>query len=442
MIRRKARDRSERRSRRDPCESPRIGKSASTRISCLGIRLRRELAASESGFVEIGLGSRDQSPGKLLSAEAYGRLLPSSENWEASGAVQVGESPGNDLRSTYRFRVGTLRVYGPARGDNIAATRVLFAGSNLSEDSFLGGKRLLCRSLTRNAASTHGETCGVAVDGELNELEYEALWLTISFVTGNRANTLAVESYNEHGELIEIVHRRGSGQSIGRNAPFHIYYGPLTSQGLKMIGDGFKRLLSASFPIEMSIHHIMEGNSGNLETDAQHLMLGIHTAIEAWNRKFEFEEWIDDELWEPIFDRVRKHLVRPVLRPIYDDIGKDEIVPVMYAAMRHANRTTTAWRQKNLFEGLGIDVSDVDTIRVLAMRDELLHNGYFLRRWHELSKVERQQRVDDVARLRNIAHLVAFRLLAYEGQCFDFLTYEAKMVASVKLPPNIASPPA
>jgi hypothetical protein len=84
----------------------------------------------------------------------------------------------------------------------------------------------------------------------------------------------------------------------------------------------------------------------------------------------------------------------------------------------------------------------VDTIRVLAMRDELLHNGYFLRRWHELSKVERQQRVDDVARLRNIAHLVAFRLLAYEGQCFDFLTYEAKMVASVKLPPNIASPPA
>jgi hypothetical protein len=105
------------------------------------------------------------------------------------------------------------------------------------------------------------------------------------------------------------------------------------------------------------------------------------------------------------------------------------------AKLAHANRTTTAWRQRKLFDDLGIDVSGDDMGRILHMRDELLHNGYLLKRWSQLTESERQQRYDDVGRLRRLALFVLFRLTGYEGQFQDPLTYQP-----ITMPPRSHGP--
>lgn len=59
----------------------------------------------------------------------------------------------------------------------------------------------------------------------------------------------------------------------------------------------------------------------------------------------------------------------------------------------------------------------------------------------QLSETEQRQRLDDIARLRNFAHAVVFRLAGFSGECFDFLTHQARRVAAVDLASDIASQP-
>jgi len=93
-----------------------------------------------------------------------------------------------------------------------------------------------------------------------------------------------------------------------------------------------------------------------------------------------------------------------------------------------------------MFEALQIDVTDDDNARALSLRNELLHNGYFLKRWRDLNHEERQRRRDDVERLRRLVLLIILRLTAYEGQFVSPVRPGPETVKSVPLPPDIAAP--
>lgn len=396
-------------------------------------------AAAAGGAIELSISDfmlREHSPGKLLGASGYGRIEARSGNWIIPRCANTGSRGGEGDKTIYIFRVDELAIFGPAVGRDVAAVRRVFEGSEISRRSRIGGNELILKALTNDAEQPEDELTSAITIGTLDEVQELSLLYGLSFISGNRINTLLSDTFDVAGDRIEIRHRRGSGMSDGRNAPFHIHYGWITPEGMEQIFDGFTRLHRAGFPIEMVVHHLTEANTNNLDIDAQHLTLAIHTAIEAWNRLFGVDLWIDDEIWEEWFELLRRHILRPALRPAYDDIG-NEVISNMWSVGRHANRSLTSWRQRQFFNAMTIDVRDEDTKRVLAMRDELLHNGYFLRRFQQLTPEEQQQRIDDIARLRNLAHTITFHLAGFSGECFDFLKHHKRSIAPLTLPDQI-----
>jgi len=384
---------------------------------------------------------RDQNPGKLIAERGYARIESVKGNWAITKCINDGSGDGPGPEETsWRFKVQELVIHGPAQGRDTAAVRTIFEGSDLGGASEIGGKTLLLTALSKDAESPADELLSATTVGTLDEVQDLSLLYTLSFISGNRLNVLLSDYFDEDGELIEIRHQRGAGMSRGRNAPFHRFYGRITATGIEQIADGFTRLMRAGFPIAIIVHHLTEANTNDLDLDGQHLTLAIHAAIEAWNRIFGVDLWIEDERWEKSWFALLRKIFRPVLKPYYKDIGND-VVSNIWVVLRHANRSQTSWRQRQLFAALDIDVSDCDSKRVLAMRDELLHNGYFLKRFGELTAEERQLRLDDIARLRNLAHTIVFRLAGFSGECFDFLAHGKRLITSGQLPDKIATQP-
>jgi hypothetical protein len=366
--------------------------------------------------------------GNLITAEGKGSIVPDGGGWKANDAINSGQHSefGANSRnlSTFKFYVGNLEIHGPSYGARIAATREIYAGGEWNHATEFRDRRVVVRALSRDAAGFEDETLAITVDGELGRLNSEALWLWASLISGNRLGALLTEYYDEGGLLIAQVHRRGS-PGIGRWQFFRPFYAPFSAEGAQAMLDGIAQLLEGDFPIEVVFDHLFQ--AVRLSTDAQaiHLVLAYHAAIEAWNRKHGRENWMDDKPWSKQARRIRKEFVPT---EFYDEIGEN-LTANLKPILAHANRTTTAWRQANLFEALGIDVSGDDARRILKMRDELLHNGYFLKRWDELSEEERQHRYDDVERLRRLVLFVIFRLTGYVGQFQDPVTFELMQIA-------------
>jgi hypothetical protein len=354
--------------------------------------------------------------------------VPDAGGWGAQHVLYTGQHSewGANTRNltTFQFYVGSLDIHGPSHAAPIAATRFIYAGGEWNHTSAFHDRMLVVRALSENALKMQDEILSVTIEGEADAIDADALWLWGSFISGNHMAALATEYYAADGSLISRVHRRGYLGS-GRRQYFRRFYTPFSAEGMQRMLEGLARLLRENFPVDVALDHLLQAVTGKIDIDAIHLALSYHTAIEAWNRACGLENWIDDNIWEKIAKHIRKDLVSEEL---YDCIG-DEMKENLKAILPHANRTTTAWRQSNLFESLGIDVSGSDAKRVLKMRDELLHNGYLVKRWSALSAQEAQERHDAVERLRKLALLVVFRLTGYEGTYLDPVSFIEQNIA-------------
>jgi hypothetical protein len=244
-----------------------------------------------------------------------------------------------------------------------------------------------------------------------------------SFLSGRRVRQLYAESYDADGLLVEREYRQGGAGSVGNFEPFHSRLAPLTAEYLAVIGDGFVRALHGKFPIGVMLHHLHSANEGNPETDAQSLLLAIHTSFEAWNKEFGVRELVDKEVFCPILDGMLE-----LLEPIYLTIGP-EWAETIKNKIRSSNNTSTNYRERDLFQKLSI-VLDKRDRSALATRNQLIHNGYFLRRWHELSDAERQDRVDMPARLRNLVHQIILKLVGFTGAAVEATRYGSLQIES------------
>lgn len=396
---------------------------------------RRSLQSLPQGSA-LGFGGlfRNAVGGQLVREHERGRMVSEDGAWSAEHVTLYGQTSGGP-ENTYRFKVGEIIVHGPAFGEAIAATRDVYAGAEWSAAGELEGRLFIVRHLSTDANRREDERIAVAYIGEPDNIESEAMWLMLSFVAGNRVHALARERYNAGGVLIDVTHHRGTGIGEGRDAPFRPFYTPVAPDGFTVMGTSIARLLRAKFPIDVIFEHLHMATSGNIEVDAQHFILAIHCAFEAWNRKLGISEWVDDDCWGWFIAKARHHL----LSPIYDTIGP-EMKANVASALRHANRTTTAWRQSELLRALQIDASAPDVQRALSVRDEILHNGCFLKRWEDLTHQERQERFSDVQRLRKITLTIILRLTSYEGQFIDPVTYQNDNIARVPLPEALFRP--
>lgn len=382
---------------------------------------------------------RPTSPGVLVRPEHRGYIVPDAHGWEAHRATHYGITHGmsNDL---FRFMVDALIVEGPMSGQPVAATRQIYSRGSWSTTTMFQGHPLLVSSLSDDEANEcedyRSETLAVTTDYQMEEHDGEALWNMLNFVTGNTVRHLADEYYADDGQLIRTEYRFGSPARDVRRKFFHLFHGQPSAEGIGAITGGMYRLLRAEFPIEVIVQHLLASAGNTVDVEAQHLVLAIHTAIEAWNRFFGREVWIDQNAWKRDADRIRKEFIP---EEFFTRVGPD-MKRSIRNVLAHANRTTTGWRQTNFFEGLQLDVSDPDSVRILRLRNELLHNGHFLKRFDELSYEEQQQRFSDVERLRRLVLLVIFRLLGFAGDFMNPVNFQAEHVVAVPLPALIAPP--
>jgi hypothetical protein len=280
------------------------------------------------------------------------------------------------------------------------------------------------KGLTEKSASIADEVLSITTEGEVAAVDERAMWVWASIISGNSLGHLMTEYYAEDGSLISRIHRRSS-VGLGRRQYFRPYYAPFNCDAIDRALNELARLMRDDFPIDIVVTHLMQAVTGTIDIDAVYLVLAYHAAIEGWNGLHGFDDWIDRKPWEAFAKHIRKHLIPGDL---YESVGS-EMKDNLRAVLPSASRTTTAWRQRNLFEALGIDVASDDARRILKIRDEILHNGYLRPRWGELTPEQRQQRLDDVERLRRLALFVLFRLTGYHGEYLDPVTFERRMLA-------------
>jgi hypothetical protein len=387
-------------------------------------------------MVQTGGLFRTVAPNVLLGPDAHGSIVPDDGGWECLQATFVGQNSdhghGED-RQTFRFAVTELIVPGPAADHTAAVTRQIYAGGDWNSAAEFQGKLMLIRALTEQPVSREEETIAATMEWCLEGIPAEAIWLTLSFITGNAVKHLAEEFYDDEGTLIKTVHHLGNPMRDVRRQFFHRFHGPLGPNGIGVIADGIVRLMHVRFPIEVILEHLHESAGRSIDVEAQHLVLAIHTAIEAWNHQFGIEEWIDKRIWETYASNLRRNLIPA---EVYDDIGQ-EMRSNVRDDLAHSNRTTMGWRESELFRRLEIAVT-ADDHRALKLRNQLLHNGYFLRRWGDLTLAEQQQRHLDVERLRRLVLLIVFRLTCYAGSFMSPLTYSREDVHAIPLPELIA----
>ena len=389
----------------------------------------RMIAELPSGTVNpSGAIFRSIVPGRLVGAEGHGRIEPDAGGWTADDVFYVSTrshySP-TEPSATFLFHIGSLTLDGTARGSPVAAVRFIYAGGGWSHVTEFGERAVVVRAVSESATSIEEEALSVTIEGDPDDIDSEAIWLWASLISGNSLGALLTEFYAEDGALIRQVHRRGN-LGTERHRFFRPFYAPFSPAGMREGLLGFARCLRSGFPIEVIMDHILQAAAGNIDVDAVHLTLANHTALEAWNREHGFEKWIDGRVW----NRFANHIFNDLIpQAMYETIGPDLTANVQ-SALRNAARTTTGWRQARFYDALGIDVSGADAKRTLRMRNELLHNGYFLQRWHELSPEQAQRRRDDVERLRRLALCVVFRLIGYSGPFLDPVTFQLRNMPS------------
>jgi hypothetical protein len=402
-----------------------------------------EVLRQAPGWSEVtGALFRVFSPGKLIGDAGRGRIVPDAGPLDARDVINTGHTfgfkRGKGRTATFGFRIGEFVEHGPAYGHVVTAQRHIFAGGSWNHVTEFFDRPVAVRFLTPDATSIDDETLAIIIVGELDDIDAEALWLWASFISGNIIAPMAIESYASDGRLVARSRRPGR-PGTERHEYFRPAFAPFSPDGMHAMLEGLSHSIRSGFPINVVMAHLFESATGDVDFDGIHLTLSYHTAIEAWNRLHGAEYFTHESSQCPMDDKTWEKVTRPIRRSdsakeFFRHVG-DALASSVRAKLAHANRTTTAWRQRKLFDDLGIDVSGEDMKRILDMRDELLHNGYLLKRWSQLTESERQRRYDDIGRLRRLALFVLFRLTGYEGPFQDPLSYQP-----ITIPPRSQGP--
>jgi hypothetical protein len=398
----------------------------------------REMAAAERAPVPLGGLFRIVAPGRLLGPADQGVITPEGRAWEGFHATYVGQRDGgDDGRATiYDFTIARLVVHGQGDPGRVGAVRHIYAGGAWNGWGIYHRHYMIVRSLSDNPRNREEETIAATFDWKLQDIHAEAAWQALNFFTGNTVKHLAEELYDDDGVLIRRVHQFGNNVSDARREFFHRFHGPPAPNAMGTLGEGFVRLMQANFPIEVVLEHLHESAGRSIDVEAQHLVLAIHTAIEAWNRSFGREQWVESRKWRRTAKSLRSSLeAQDEFRALRAELQEN-----IRTAVTCANDTTMGWRQREFFRALGIDITEPDNARVLRLRNELLHNGHFLERWHDLAHDLQQQRHQDIERLRRLVLLIVFKLTGYVGEFMSPITYTREHVDGIDLPEAIRPP--
>jgi hypothetical protein len=298
---------------------------------------------------------------KAPYGESSGSLTTRDESWSAQRVNDAGAaSNGDRLFSTMALAVGR------ANAGDVAATRLVIAGAAWHGTGMLDGRRVIVHRLSQDVVSHHDHRLTVTVEGNLDEAAIETIGRACGFVTGIDVEILRVERYSAQGILLQVEHRRGYRRlGRGTHSPFTGVPDEDRMRAWLALVEAFPRLLEAGIPIDMIVDQICAHNQvAQIHVSAQLLLMATVTTAH--------QRLHGDEVGEPSASR-RKELER-------------------------------------LDRDLKLGLSPEDFDRYDKLRVELLEAGFFHRPGYETGRPQR-----DIKFLRDLAHVIVFRLCGYTG---------------------------
>lgn len=402
---------------------------------------------------EVPLGGspreiHDVEPGSLLGPEAVGEadLMPGlrlegitgSFEWNGLGTpisftarrLSVQCNDNND--ATPRFHRYTFRG-GRFRGwplSTIRVSRRTRRGYHREErrdscDSVLFERRGRITQVADDEFEQRNQVLGVTLDGApLDDAEQHVLWLTISFLAGNRVQPIAIEHFDDAAELISV--ERLSAVEYGEASSYPPFDFRISERragpDVRVLTGGIAGLVAEGVPIAEAIHHLHDANTGYTQVELKNLLFCIHTLFEWWA-----DRWAQREIET---EKAHKHL-RRALSPDIDRVfaGGDELREAVHRSVRYACNRVGADLQEIFFDSLGVTLGSLD-LRALRRRNNLFHNGFLKKKEEQTVHDFYQELFDDTRTLRTLAHIAVLKLAGYSGEVFDYRSYASIDVRS------------
>ena len=321
------------------------------------------------------------------SGESNGRIVSADGTWSAPNVNDAGRASDGD----HLFETHELEVVRDA-ASKVAATRLVFAGVAWSGTSLLDGRQVVACPLTRDVASHHDRRMAITIEGDVSPAQTKTIRRACSFVSGHGVEVLRYETYSAHGSLIRLTHHRGF-RRVGRaiHSPFVDIADEHRMRAWTALAEAMPRLLEAGVPIDIVINHISGQNQVvEIEVSAALMMLAAMTAIH--------HRMHGDKVNEGATSRRRE--------------------------LAHLNRE------------LKLGLSDADIDRFEKLRVELLETGFFHKFLDEANRRPihpdhpRQTRAQlDIKFIRDVAHLIVFRLCGYSGPFYSAEQFAVRELA-------------
>jgi hypothetical protein len=308
--------------------------------------------------------------------EANGQIGAVNGTWRAPRVNDAGPSAAGD-----RLFATQELVIGRDGSESVAATRLVLAGAAWRGSEALGGRRFVASPLSHEVVSHHDARLSIAAEGVLDDTVVQAIDRASSFIAGIDLELLRIDAFSSGGELVQARHLRGF-RRVGRG-PHSPFTGIADEHRMRAWGalvEAIPHLEKERVPIITMINHIgSHNNVAEINTSAALLLLATQTMC-------------------------------------YDRTHGGELVSGA-ASYRHD--------LKLLSDKLSLGLRDEDLDRFEKLRAELLDAGFFHKPGYETGRPQK-----DIKFLRDIAHMIVFRLCGYAGPFYGAETFAVRDISS------------
>lgn len=367
---------------------------------------------------------KDEDRGNLVPDDQQATItVTGSPSYTAQSVSEVSSSrrmSGTAVDLTFNaFTLGISYSQQP-----ITYWRYLFVDADIPVHRAFQGQFRQRTTVVAQGYKTNDRSFIVAVhDGQrLNEIEERSLWLAIIFLCGTKAGNYLLEGYDATGSLVSREFRAGHEQLPAVTILFNVHVMP-PSNFIDVFANGFYNALMDGFPVDVILEQLFDSANSVLDFTLQNCLLSIHSAFEAWHK-----------IQPPNIDADKKWLSdnKARLFTALDDLVKtapERVRSALSYGINNAANFGTGEKERRFFADWGIDVSDPDKKKALALRNGLLHDGYFNRRFADIDPAEKQFRVNAIGILKNLIALILFRTIGYPGQFISQRDYMTQLTA-------------
>ncbi|HEV2741458.1 MAG TPA: hypothetical protein VGU66_23055 [Candidatus Elarobacter sp.] len=374
--------------------------------------------------------------------------------WRAENAIAETQGErfqaGKEDVGKLVARIGELVVPRVASASEIAHLRWVVEGCKWQGNWSWRGAFINVNPIPNESTPDLGSVLIFGKPG-LSEAEEQGLWDALCLLEGRTVQRLSTESYDAHGTLIQQIHHRGKPAPAESYPPFRFCGMDVARDRISAIHEALTGMHETSFNIEKILDHMLFPTGGHMAHEALHLSVAAHTIAHEWLKYWKNRSSHQDRVAQSRraeqrkrgnvmkrrpFSRILPSLRSGVEGALNGIAAHDRVKANILRAVERSNELTMGERLLQILEADLQMPLDGDDRRALGYRNELAHQGGFAVDFFDLDYDEKNLRLEDINRLRNIVTEAVLRLCGYSGTIDDFtLPGGTRVISNTPLSP-------